>query len=291
MTRLAAALLLGLTAPAASAPAVAWVELPAGEFVMGRGASADWRWARPPRRVKVAAFRLAQAPATFAQYRACVDAGACTPAHLDDGACFVPRPDGSWGRGVLPAAFRGDDHPAVCLDWDQARAFCVWAGGRLPSEAEWEYAARSGGRERLYPWGDEPPTCARAVIPDAAGPGCGRGSTWPVCSKRAGDTDQGLCDMSGNAWTWTADSFHKSYRGAPADGRPWGDPGRRGVRARGFAANPDGSAWGATTDANPVGRGGSWRVAPGFDRVAFRFPLVPTYPYSTGGVRPARDAD
>jgi formylglycine-generating enzyme required for sulfatase activity len=291
MLMIATLLLLGQAA-AAPAGSVRWVDLPGGTFVMGHGAREDWSWAKPAHRVKVAPFQMAATSVTFAQYRACVAAGACTSPHTDDGTCFVPKEGGLWGRGKLPASFRGDEHPVVCVDWGQARAFSAWVGGRLASEAEWEYAARSAGKERLYPWGDQPSSCARAVIPDAAagGEGCGRRSTWPVCAKPAGNTDQGLCDMSGNAWTWTADSYHKSYEGAPVDGRPWGQPSDRGVRRGAYAAAADGSAWGDTTRDNPVGRGGSWRLAPGLDRASFRFPLVPTYPYSTGGIRPARDA-
>ena len=74
-------------------------------------------------------------------------------------------------------------------------------GYRLPTEAEWETAARSGGRDQKYPWGDAEPTCERAVF-ESGGNGCGRDSTWLACSKTAGNTAQGLCDMAGNVWEW-----------------------------------------------------------------------------------------
>jgi len=145
-----------------------------------------------------------QSEATVAMYQRCLDDGACDP-HDSTALC-----DG------LP-----DDRPRTCIDWDRADQFCAWTGGRMLSEAEFEYAARSRGADYTYPWGNEDPTC------DLARLGCDLCNTFntaPVCTHPDGDTEQGLCDMAGNAIEWTADWFHNTYDDAPADGSAWVDP-------------------------------------------------------------------
>lgn len=193
-----------------------WVRLSGGRFKMG-SASGDAD-EKPVHRVTLRAFALLKTEVTVGQYRACVNAGACSSHHLDGiewpGLAYAKSGYCNWSSG------RGESHPVNCVDWGQARAFCKWAGGRLPSEAEWEYAARSGGRARAYAWGDEAADCSRAVLFSEGGQGCGKKSTWPVCSKTAGNSAQGLCDLAGNVWEWTADCYQPNYTGAPADNRP-----------------------------------------------------------------------
>lgn len=179
---------------------IVWVLIPGGTFLMG---SDEYPQEQPVHRVTIKPFELGRTEVTNRQYQACLSAGACSPLDMD---CLSP-------------AFRGPDQPVVCISWAQARAFAAWAGGRLPTEAEWEYAARGAGGKGRYAWGDAPPSCRRVVYGgDPSGPGCGRGATWPVCSKPRGNTKQGLCDMGGNVWEWTEDWYHDHYRGAPADG-------------------------------------------------------------------------
>lgn len=244
-----AACLLALCAlgPPTAAPAkplgkaeIQWVTIPGGSFMMGSQKNSD---EQPRHRVTVRRFQMAKTEVTKRQYRACLDEGACTP------------PNCEWPPDSLM-----ENEPVVCVDWNQARAFSAWVGGRLPSEAEWEYAARSAGQEWKYPWGHEDATCARAVIS-----GCG-GSAAPVCSKPAGNTRQGLCDMSGNAWEWTQDWYHDSYHGAP----------------------PDASAWESPPGPYRVYRGGSWNDLAGCARSSYRDLYDPDDRSYEVGFRPAR---
>jgi len=157
------------------------------------GYDIEWLFSRP------AGIEFTKAEITVAQYQACVQAGQCK----------IPARGGSCNAGKQDR----EHHPINCIDWNQATAFCAWAGGRLPTEQEW-YAEASNGGERLYAWGDQQASCEWAVMNDgtapegtgAVGDGCGLDSTWPVCSKPQGHSVSGLCDMSGNVWEWTASS-------------------------------------------------------------------------------------
>ena len=184
---------------------VQWISIPGGNYLMGSNIKKYQEG--PPHMVTVSAFEMAKTQVTNKQYKACVAAGACK----------APKDFGP--------AFSGDDQPVVGADYEDAKAFSAWVGGRLPSEAQWEYAARSAGQDWQYPWGNEPATCERAIIGQrhymVPEPACGRSATWPVCSKPAGNSAQGLCDLASNAAEWIEDWYHAEYGGAPDDGSAW----------------------------------------------------------------------
>ena len=211
-----ASLTVTLVKSAGGAAGISWVSIPGGSFSMGSHSGAMGE--RPVHQVVLQAFSMMKTEVTVRQYRRCVRAGSCNAHHLEGyewpGQPFTRDKDCNWvkpGHGA---------HPINCVDWNQARTFCRWAGGRLPSEAQWEFAARSRGRGWKYPWGNGTATCSRAVMGQRGG-GCSMYRTWPVCSKTAGNTIQGVCDMAGNVWEWTEDCWHDSYNGAPSDGRAW----------------------------------------------------------------------
>lgn len=182
-----------------------WIQIDGDSFEMGSAFPKE----SPVHTVKVRSFEMLQAEVTVAQYRECANDSGCTPPVDEEGCNF------------LMADF--DNHPMNCVSWEQAGEFCAWAGGRLPAEAEWEYAARSNGQKIDHPWGNEPASCERAVIAED-GDGCGTGNTFPVCSKPQGSTTTELCDMGGNLWEWVEDVWHENYTGAPEDGSPWLEP-------------------------------------------------------------------
>lgn len=185
--------------------------VPGGPFV--RGSDAGPADARPASTVVVGTFLMDVDEVTFGEYAACVRAGRCTPARPKYVDFDDPR------------------QPMTGVDWFQAQAYCRAHGKRLPTEAEWEKAAR-GPEGAAYPWGDAPATCERAVIMDASGRGCGRtkrgshpekGKPWPVGSRPAGA--YGLRDMAGNSYEWVADWYAKDWA---ACGAPCAGPDPRG---------------------------------------------------------------
>jgi formylglycine-generating enzyme required for sulfatase activity len=115
------------------------------------------------------------------------------------------KPYQTWGSNLEKTA------PINCVSWFTAFAFCIWDGGRLPTESEWEYAAAGGEGDRLYPWGPEPPNGARAVYrclgDGSAAQVCAIDDILPVGSKTSGAGRYGQLDLAGSMWEWVLDHF------------------------------------------------------------------------------------
>jgi formylglycine-generating enzyme required for sulfatase activity len=218
--------------------------IPAGRFDMGSAVSDE----QPIHGVRLGAFCLDETEVTVAAWGACVTAGGCGPA----GATATCN----WGVGGR------DAHPINCVDWAEARAYCQWRGGALPTEAQWEYAARVT-QARTYPWGNEAPDAQLCWSGSAVLTG-----TCAVGTFSLGNSPFGLSDMAGNVWEWTAD-WKGPYSGS----------------AGSYVDDPAGPASGTAR----VIRGGSWNnTLAGDVRAANRFELAPALRDVHVGVRCAR---
>jgi formylglycine-generating enzyme required for sulfatase activity len=183
--------------------------------------------------VYVDTFWMDETEVTVEAYTACVDAGACTE-----------PPTGTMENYCNWMVSGREDHPVNCVTWQRAVDYCAWAGEgtkRLPTEAEWEKAAR-GTDAREYPWGDSPaPSCTHVVMRDDSA-GCGMISTWPVGSKPMGDSPYGAHDMAGNVWEWVADWYGNGYDAVETNNPTGPETGvLRVVR---------GGSWSSLSDAN-----------------------------------------
>ncbi len=219
MRRLAGLVLACLFATACDVPGSAslptMIDIPAGTFVMGAGAAGDSQQGRPAHRVTLSAFRISETDVTFDQY--------------DRFARATGRPlpqDEGFGRGA---------RPVINVNRADMLAYIAWLNRRsrrgrfrLPSEAEWEYAAKAGSVTPFY-WGAQPdPRYANSAVnrpPDHFV------FTSPV--KSFLPNHYGLYDMAGNVWQEVADCLHGDYVGAPADGRAWAEPGCAAYMVRG----------------------------------------------------------
>jgi sulfatase modifying factor 1 len=203
-----------------------WIEILGGSYMMGGDEMTAAE--TPVHQVTIATFEMTRSEVTAYQYSKC----------FNEGTCSAPEIGSRMTWGVAAKAH----HPANGVTWFQANDFCLWAGGRMPSESEWEYAARSGGMDLKYPWGDADPTCDYCIIDEEEGSqGCGTGGTEVVCSVPAGDTEEGLCDMAGSVYEWTMDTWHPTYDGAPADGSAWidGTEANWAIRSGSYREGPD----------------------------------------------------
>lgn len=218
--------------------------IPGGEFLMGQADGRDEE--RPVHRVTVAAFRLGRCQVTNAEYDAFRHAigREMTP--------FREQPE-----------FSGPAQPVVGVSWFDAAAYCDWLAGqtgeafRLPTEAEWEFAARGGVEQRLYPWGNEP-------VFERAGYHA-RWARAPEPVATAAPNAFGLYDMCENVHEWCAD---------------WYDPGY-------YAISPTGNPRGPATGARRASRGGAWRHQIKIARCAARSSIPPEFRYADYGFRVA----
>jgi sulfatase modifying factor 1 len=226
------------------------VRIPAGEFFMGseEGYPAE----KPVHRVVLDGYYMSKHMVTNAQYaRFVAETGHRVP-YLDD-----PRaqPD-NWSVEKRTYPPGRAQHPVVLVSWHDARAYCTWAGGRLPTEAEWEKAARGGLEGKRYPWGDEI-TQSLANYDNQTG-------TTPVGIYPP--NGYGLYDMAGNVWEWVADWYDAKYY------------------SRSPRENPTGPEKGSVR----VLRGGAWLLFAQFCRVAYRFRNSPDFRFNLIGFRLAR---
>jgi formylglycine-generating enzyme required for sulfatase activity len=210
---------------------------------------------RPAHRVRITrGFWLYRNPVTNGQYgRFCRETGHRAPEVTQDGKTFKP----AWADPDL----NGDLQPVVGVTWDDAAAYCEWSGGRLPTEAEWEYAAR-GPESRLWPWGHQAPDASRAVF----GFGFVGGKPAAVGGRTAGASWCGALDMAGNVWDWCADWYDENYYGQSPSVDP---PGPSNGDAR-------------------VVRGSDWRVDPYNLHVSWRVSRIPDNRNCDLGFRVAR---
>jgi sulfatase modifying factor 1 len=257
---------------------IGMVLIPAGEFQMGDAFNEGNISERPVHKVYLDAFYIDKYEVTNAEYRKFVQA---TGHKEPEGAIYV---NGSWVRGKpwQDENYNSDNQPVVCVSWNDAKAYADWAGKRLPTEAEWEKAARGGLTGKKYVWGDEWPTSSKAGnISDTStkkifkdwdlafigGYDDGYAYTAPV--GKFTPNGYGLYDMSGNVWEWCAD---------------WYDPGY-------YAKSPKSNPKGPSSGELRVFRGGSWCYTDADNlRVATRgFDLDPSYNDDSVGFRCVQD--
>lgn len=202
-------------APACASPTESdgRVRVGAGEFFMGSAPGEGARDEQPRHRVWVSAFTLDKFEVTNRRYRDCVRAGACER----------PKLSSSHLRADYFDNDRYSDFPVVFVDARQAEAYCRYHKGRLPTEAEWEKAARGPSPSTAqFPWGNREPDCSFANM---GGPQSCLGDTDRVGRRTAGQSPVGALDMAGNVWEWVADLYDAEYYRQSPERDPKGPSG------------------------------------------------------------------
>jgi serine/threonine-protein kinase len=227
------------------------VYVPAGNFLMGSDKAKDSMAnddELPQHTVYLDAFWIDQTVVTNAEYARCVAGGQCTTPHETSSAIFISY----YGESQYA------NYPVIYVDWNQAQAYCTWAGRRLPSEAEWEKAAR-GVDGRIYPWGNTAPN--QSLLNNISK--ISVGDTAAVGSYPSGASPYGALDMAGNVWEWVNDWYRDTY----------------------YQQSPARNPTGPPTGSNRVLRGGSWDNNDRDVRPAYRGRLTPEDDYNNLGFR------
>ncbi len=170
---------------------------------------------------KPAGVYFTRTEVTAGQFGKCVKAGKCSAGNIRTRSFY----DCNFGNSEKA------EHPMNCVNLHGAGEFCRWVGGRVPTEDEW-YKEASNNGVRTHPWGDEEASCKYAVM-EENGDGCGKKSTWPVCSKPAGNSVSGLCDMSGNVGEWIGTKVSRGRTMGQLAGGSWNRGSARAVRVSG----------------------------------------------------------